>query len=159
MNPTSIIILVIFLFIGLVFTLTATKLLVKKYLVESENPLFPTILSAMLLISGIILFNSCFQTVRYTLDILVNQNFDFKNLELYKLLFIYFLVFSIAYIMFYFISLYLSKIINISNKETLPYSQLIIVGILFIGLSYLSLPFMEMIFNYYKPTVQTTFYR
>jgi len=159
MNPTSIIILVIFLFIGLVFTLTATKLLVKKYLVESENSIFPTILSAMLLIGGVILFNSCFQTVRYTLDILVNQDFDFKNLELYKLLFIYFLVFSIAYIMFYFISLYLSKIINIRNDETSPNSQLIIVGILFIGLTFLSLPFMEMIFNYYKPTVQTTFYR
>lgn len=159
MNLTSIFILVIFLFISLVFTLTMTKLLVKKYLSESEYSIFPIILSAMLLIGGIILLNSCFQTVRYTLDILVNQEFDFKKLELYKLLFIYFLVFAISFIVYYYISFYLSKIINVGNNESFSFSQLIIVGVLFIGICYLTLPISEMIFNYYKPTVHTQFYR
>ena len=105
------------------------------------------------------MINSALQTARYTLDILINQEYDFKNLELYKLLFIYFFVFGISFIVFYFISNYLSRIVYPPKNEILPNSQLIIVGILFIGLCYLSLPFIEIIFNYYKPTVQTTFYR
>ncbi|MFV0177891.1 hypothetical protein OBK27_13260 [Empedobacter falsenii] len=159
MNPKTIFILVLFLIIGLVFTMTISKLLIKNFQTESDNSIYPTILSAMLLIGGIILLNSCLRTVQYTLDILVNQKFDFTKLELYKLLFIYFLVFGISFIVYYYISLYLYRIINLNNKDTLQSFELIIVGILFIGLCFLSLPFLEMIFNYYKPTVQTPFYR
>ncbi|WP_313580607.1 hypothetical protein [Chishuiella sp.] len=158
MNITTIIILSLSIVFGLITTLFISKIILSRIDFKENEKVGMYFKYSSFLIGSTILLKICLENIVYTSDILVSKNFNFKNLEFYKLTLIYFIIYYFLIIIINFISNKL-RLIIISNDHENGNLKHIIASILFIAICFLNISLLEMILNYYKPTVETQFYR
>lgn len=158
MNITSILILTLAIIFGVVTTLFIAKIILSRIEFNNEEKIGSYFKYSSILIGAALLLKPCVDNIVYTTDILVTKDFDFKNYEFFKLLLIYFIVYYIAIFVINFLSNKIQYIL-ISKEIKDQNLKYVVSSLLFIILCFLTLPLIEIIFNYYKPTVETQFYR
>lgn len=158
MSIITILILSLSILFGVITTLFISKIILSRITFKENEKLSIYFKYSSFLIGTTLLLKPCLENIIYTSDVLVNKNFNFKDLEFYKLVLIFFIVYYVAIIIINFIANRLPLLIVPKNNEDGNLTH-IVASLLFIILCFLSTSLLEIILNYYKPTVETQFYR
>lgn len=158
MNITTILILSLAITFGVITTLFIAKIILSRIEFNEDEKIGSYFKYASFLIGSALLLKPCIENIVYTSDILVTKDFDFKNYSFYKLIFIYYIVYYLTIVILNFITNKIQFLL-VSKEQDDNNLKFIVSSILFVILCFLSISLMEVIFNYYKPTVETQFYR